>query len=136
MWRVSDIPESELDFSAVRASGPGGQNVNKVSTAIHLRFAIDASSLPTELKERLKALRDARITGEGVIVIKAQRSRSQESNREDALARLDALLQKAQEHRVIRRRTRPTRASVKRRLENKGKRGQTKRHRQAPSDEA
>jgi len=86
------IPEHEIEFSAVRAQGPGGQNVHKVSSAVHLRFDIRASSLPPEVKEKLLALADQRITKEGVIVIKAQSSRSHDQNRADALARLDALV--------------------------------------------
>jgi len=131
---AADIPESEIEISAVRASGPGGQNVNKVSSAIHLRFDINASSLPDELKARLARLRDQRVSTEGVIVIKAQRFRSQEKNREDALARLDELLRRAQVKRKARRPTRPSKASVERRLSEKGKRGQTKRLRRPPDD--
>ncbi|XOV88099.1 MAG: alternative ribosome rescue aminoacyl-tRNA hydrolase ArfB [Pseudomonadota bacterium] len=129
---VTDIPEREIDISAMRSSGPGGQNVNKVSTAIHLRFDIDASSLPDELKSRLKRLRDSRLTGEGVIVIKAQQFRSQEKNREDALARLDELLQRAQVVRKVRRQTKPSKSAVARRLDEKKLRGKAKALRRDP----
>lgn len=129
---VADIPEREIDISAMRSSGPGGQNVNKVSTAIHLRFDIDASSLPDELKSRLKRLRDSRLTGEGVIVIKAQQFRSQEKNREDALARLDELLQRAQVVRKVRRQTKPSKSAVARRLDEKKLRGKAKALRRDP----
>jgi ribosome-associated protein len=96
MKRVSDIPESEIVFSAIRASGPGGQNVNKVSSAIHLRFDVRSSSLPDAVKAKILRMRDTRISTEGVIVIKAQKFRSQEKNKLESLARLDELLQKSQ----------------------------------------
>jgi ribosome-associated protein len=110
----------------VRAQGAGGQNVNKVSSAIHLRFDIAASSLPDALKARLAALRDARVTQGGVIVIKAQAHRSQDMNRAEALARLQALVDSVAVPRKARRPTQPTLASVKRRLEGKSQRAQTK----------
>ena len=126
MYKATDIPESELDFSAIRASGPGGQNVNKVSTAIHLRFDIHASSLPESLKADLLALRDRRIYTDGILVIKAQRSRSQENNRQDAIDRLDELLAKAQFKHKQRRASRPSRSSVRKRLDSKTKHGAKK----------
>ena len=114
------VDEAEVEISAVRAQGAGGQNVNKVSSAIHLRFDVAASSLPEAVKARLLALRDRRISEEGVVVIKAQRHRSQELNRRDALERLNALVAKAAEVPPARKPTRPTRASKRRRLEAKG----------------
>jgi ribosome-associated protein len=120
------IAEHEVELSAVRSQGAGGQNVNKVSSAIHLRFDIRASSLPPDVKERLLALRDSRITDEGVVVIKAQQHRSQDQNRDEAMARLRALVAQAAARPKPRRPTRPTRASKRRRLEGKKRRGALK----------
>lgn len=117
------IPLAEIQFQAIRAQGAGGQNVNKVSSAIHLRFDIDASSLPDNYKAGLRELRDQRITSEGMLVIKAQRFRSQEKNREDALARLRELVISAGATRKRRKPTKPTRGSQRRRVDSKTKRG-------------
>ena len=120
------IPLSEVDMEAVRAQGAGGQNVNKFSTAIHLRFDIDASSLPEHYKERLKTLNDQRVSGEGVIVIKAQRFRSQDKNREDALARLQALVKSVTVTRKKRKPTKPSRTSQRKRMDRKTRHGNLK----------
>jgi ribosome-associated protein len=120
------VDEREVEISAVRAQGAGGQNVNKVSSAVHLRFDIAASSLPEAVKARLLARTDRRISDEGVIVIKAQRHRSQELNRRDALARLNALVERAAAAPRPRKPTRPTAASRERRLEGKSARSQIK----------
>jgi len=120
------VDESEVEISAVRAQGAGGQNVNKVSSAIHLRFDVAASSLPEAVKARLLALHDRRLSDEGVLVLKAQRHRSQELNRRDALERLNALVAKAAEVPLARKPTRPTYASKRRRLEAKGVRAEVK----------
>ena len=118
--------EAELDFSAIRASGPGGQNVNKVSSAIHLRYSIPDSSLPEEIKQRLLALSDQRITADGVVVIKAQTTRSQEQNRQDAIERLQALVDSVAVLPKPRKATKPTRSSKLKRLDSKTTRGQVK----------
>ena len=120
------VPEHEVEISAIRAQGAGGQNVNKVSSAIHLRFDIRASSLPDPVKERLLALPDSRITQEGVLVIKAQTTRSQEMNRTEAMQRLQELVDSVAVAPRSRRPTKPTRASKLRRLEGKSQRGQIK----------
>lgn len=120
------ISHDELEISAIRAQGAGGQNVNKVSSAIHLRFDIAASSLPEHYKERLLALRDSRINKEGVLVIKAQQFRTQEKNRADALHRLQTLIRSISQVQKARRPTKPSRNARKKRTDSKTKRGQTK----------
>jgi ribosome-associated protein len=120
------IDPREVEFSAIRAQGPGGQNVNKVSNAVHARFDVHASSLPAQVKERLLAMSDSRITEDGVIVLKAQQARSLEANKLDALRRLQELVDKAAEVQAVRRPTRPTRGSQRRRLESKTRSGQVK----------
>jgi len=127
------IPEDELAFSAIRAQGAGGQNVNKVSSALHLRFDIRASSLPESLKTRLLASADRRISKDGVIVIKAQRHRTQEKNRADALARLSEMILAANSVQKKRKPTRPTRGSQRRRMDSKTRHGRTKALRRKPS---
>lgn len=122
----AEINPDEVEFNQIRAQGPGGQNVNKVSNAVQLRFDIGASSLPQPVKERLLALRDTRITQAGVVVLKAQQSRSLEQNKEDALRRLQVLVDRAAEVPLVRKATRPTRASQRRRLDAKTRSGQVK----------
>jgi ribosome-associated protein len=120
------IPDSEIDIHAMRSQGAGGQNVNKVSSAIHLQFDVGASSLPPFYKEELLKLKDHRISEEGLITIKAQQYRSQEQNREDALARLRELIQSVAIPRKKRRATKPTKGSQNRRIESKKKQGRLK----------
>ena len=123
---MSAIDPSEVDFIAIRAQGPGGQNVNKVSCAVHARFDVRASSLPEHVKERMLALHDGRITREGVVVIKAQESRSLERNKEDALRRLQELVDQAGVVAKARKATRPTKGSQRRRVDSKVKAGKIK----------
>ena len=121
-----EIPDFELELSAIRSQGAGGQNVNKVSSAIHLRFDIRSSSLPEFYKLRLLNLKDSRISKDGVLVIKAQKFRTQEKNRADALERLKELIKKSARIQKKRRATKPTKASQKRRVDSKVKRSKTK----------
>jgi len=120
------LADDEIEFEAIRSSGPGGQNVNKTSTAIHLRFDIPASSLPREVKQRLLATHDTRISKEGVIVIKAQEERSQTRNREQAILRLKQIIQAALKVPKRRVATKPKKSAVKKRLDTKTRRGQMK----------
>jgi ribosome-associated protein len=132
MQPLPQIDPAEVDFTAIRAQGAGGQNVNKVSNAVHLRFVVRASSLPDAVKARLLAISDTRLTQEGVIVIKAQGSRSLEQNKVDALARLQAMVNEAAVVPKTRRPTRPTRASRERRLQGKVQRSAVKQLRGRP----
>ena len=127
------IADTEIDFTAVRSQGPGGQNVNKVSSAIHLRFDVRASSMPEIYQERLLKLSDHRITKEGVVVIKAQRYRSQDKNRLEALSRLKILIESAGFVAKSRRPTKPTRGSQLRRMDKKARHGKKKNMRAKPS---
>ncbi len=137
MLKISNtvsLADDEIEFQAIRAQGSGGQNVNKVSSAIHLRFSIPDSSLPDIYKERLLQLRDQRISKEGVVVIKAQQFRTQEKNREDALVRLQQLLRSVMQTQKARRPTKPSRSSQRKRVDSKVKRGKVKALRGRVSD--